>query len=73
MDLRRSLCSLFAATYGTSQIQACPSPPGLSTIFENMRQIPGGGDKNHVKMPRSGAKKSVENPPATPGTAGLFS
>ena len=30
--------------------------PGLLTIFENMRQIPGGGDKKHVKMPRSGAK-----------------
>jgi hypothetical protein len=35
--------------------------PGLLTIFENMQQIPGDGDKKHVKMPRSRAK-SVANP-----------
>jgi hypothetical protein len=30
--------------------------PGLLTIFENMQQIPGGGNIKHVKMPGSGEK-----------------
>jgi hypothetical protein len=41
-------------------LYAHPTLPGqtpwLLTIFENMRQIPGGGDKKYVKMPRSAAK-----------------
>jgi hypothetical protein len=49
--------------YYISQIQA--SPPGptprLSTIFENMRQIPGGGHKKREIAPQQG-KKSVSNP-----------
>jgi hypothetical protein len=53
--------------YNASVKSKCAFPPWanlwLLTIFENMRQIPRGGDKKHVKMPRIGANKSVANPP----------
>ena len=57
--------------YYISQIQAYfparpPPPPGptprLLTIFENMRQFPGGGHKKREISPQQG-KKSVANPP----------